>query len=92
MWILQVGDAVSLTCIDLYVFATPDRATGDYYFRSKEHTFEFKLWEDEAEYEYVRIKIKIRKQSTHKLNQLIDQSVEIDVQSWRIFVEWNMNM
>lgn len=39
--------------MDLYVFATPYRVTWDYYFKSREHTFEFKEWEGKAEYEYV---------------------------------------
>lgn len=50
---IQVSDAHSWTCMDLYVFATPYRVTWDYYFLSREHTLEFKEWEGKLEYEYV---------------------------------------
>lgn len=50
---VQVSNAHSWTCMDLYVFATPYRVTWDYYFLSREHTFEFKEWEGRAEFEYV---------------------------------------
>ena len=50
---MQVSNAHSWTCMDLYVFATPYRVTWDYYFLSREHTLEFKEWEGKAEYEYV---------------------------------------
>lgn len=49
----QVSNAHSWTCMDIYVFATPYRVTWDYYFRSREHTLDFKEWEEKAEYEYV---------------------------------------
>ncbi|KAF2285793.1 hypothetical protein GH714_007806 [Hevea brasiliensis] len=49
---IKVSKAHSWTCIDLYVFVTPYRVTWDYYFLSREHTFEFKEWEGKAEYEY----------------------------------------
>lgn len=39
--------------MDLYVFATPYRVTWDYYFLSREHTFDFKEWTGKAEFEYV---------------------------------------
>ncbi|GMY21038.1 hypothetical protein FCV25MIE_16279, partial [Fagus crenata] len=48
----QVDKAHSWTCMDLYVFATPYRVSWDYYFLSREHTFEFKEWEGKAEFEY----------------------------------------
>ncbi|KAK4781728.1 hypothetical protein SAY86_015830 [Trapa natans] len=51
---LKVAKPHSWTCMDLYVFATPYRVTWDYYFRSREHTFEIKEWEGKAEYEYVK--------------------------------------
>uniref|UniRef100_A0A1D1Z7L2 Uncharacterized protein n=1 Tax=Anthurium amnicola TaxID=1678845 RepID=A0A1D1Z7L2_9ARAE len=44
----------SWTCMDLYIFATPYRATWDYYFLAREHTLDFEKWEEEAEYEYVK--------------------------------------
>lgn len=50
---IQVSKAHSWTCMDLYVFATPYRVSWDYYFLSREHTFEFKEWEGKTEYEYV---------------------------------------
>ncbi|GMY13761.1 hypothetical protein FCV25MIE_09000 [Fagus crenata] len=52
----QVDKAHSWTCMDLYVFATPYRVSWDYYFLSREHTFEFKEWEGKAEFEYVKNK------------------------------------
>ncbi|XP_073005912.1 uncharacterized protein [Typha latifolia] len=51
---IKMSHAHSWTCMDIYVFATPYRVTWDYYFLSREHTLEFKEWEDEAEYEYVK--------------------------------------
>ncbi|KAB1215216.1 hypothetical protein CJ030_MR4G025816 [Morella rubra] len=53
---IEVSNAHSWTCMDLYVFATPYRVTWDYYFLSREHTFEFKEWEGRAEFEYVKNK------------------------------------
>ncbi|KAL3733536.1 hypothetical protein ACJRO7_022973 [Eucalyptus globulus] len=50
---IKVSKAHSWTCMDIYVFATPYRVTWDYYFLSREHTFEFKEWEGKAEFEYV---------------------------------------
>ncbi|XP_047971053.1 uncharacterized protein LOC125214188 [Salvia hispanica] len=51
---LKLNKPHSLTCMDLYVFATPFRVTWDYYMLAREHTLEFKEWESEAEYEYVK--------------------------------------
>lgn len=51
---LKTAAAHSWTCMDLYVFATPYRVTWDYYFSAREHTLEFKSWEDPAEIEYVK--------------------------------------
>lgn len=51
---IEVSNAHSWTCMDLYIFATPYRVTWDYYFLSREHTLEFKEWEGKAEYEYVK--------------------------------------
>ncbi|KAJ0046465.1 hypothetical protein Pint_04171 [Pistacia integerrima] len=53
---IKVTKAHSWTCMDLYVFATPYRVSWDYYFLSRDHTFEFKEWEGKAEYEYVKNK------------------------------------
>ncbi|CAN1318721.1 hypothetical protein LINPERPRIM_LOCUS30918 [Linum perenne] len=53
---IKVSDAHSWTCMDIYLFATPYRATWDYYFLSREHTLEFKEWEGRAEYEFVKNK------------------------------------
>ncbi|KAK3424108.1 hypothetical protein EUGRSUZ_F00893 [Eucalyptus grandis] len=39
---IKVSKAHSWTCMDIYVFATPYHMTWDYYFLSREHTFEFK--------------------------------------------------
>ncbi|MQL95510.1 hypothetical protein Taro_028183 [Colocasia esculenta] len=50
----ETGKPHSWTCTDLYIFATPYRVTWDYYFFAREHTFDFKEWEGEAEYEYVK--------------------------------------
>jgi hypothetical protein len=50
---VQVSNALSWTCMDLYVFATPYHVSWDYYLLSGEHTFEFNRWEGKAEYEYV---------------------------------------
>ncbi|XP_021755784.1 uncharacterized protein LOC110720982 [Chenopodium quinoa] len=51
---IKVSNAHSWTCMDIYVFATPYRVTWDYYLLSREHTLEFKEWEDKNEYEYVK--------------------------------------
>ncbi|KAK6934434.1 hypothetical protein RJ641_034589, partial [Dillenia turbinata] len=51
---IKVSKAHSWTCMDLYVFVTPYRVTWDYYFLSREHTFEFKEWAGKAELEYVK--------------------------------------
>ncbi|MCD7463927.1 hypothetical protein HAX54_051705 [Datura stramonium] len=51
---LNVSNAHSWTCMDLYIFATPYRVTWDYYFLSREHTLEIKKWKSEAELEYVK--------------------------------------
>ncbi|XP_062170061.1 uncharacterized protein LOC133875834 [Alnus glutinosa] len=51
---IQVSNAHSWTCLDLYVFATPYYVSWDYYYLSGEHTFEFKQWEGQAEYKYVK--------------------------------------
>ncbi|OAY28523.1 uncharacterized protein LOC110601496 [Manihot esculenta] len=51
---IEVSEAHSWTCMDIYVFVTPYRVTWDYYFLSREHTLEFKEWEGKAEYEYVK--------------------------------------
>ncbi|XP_074310947.1 uncharacterized protein LOC141646868 [Silene latifolia] len=51
---LKVSKAHSWTCMDIYVFATPYRATWDYYFLSREHTLDFKEWTGKEEYEYVK--------------------------------------
>ncbi|KAF8023769.1 hypothetical protein BT93_F1075 [Corymbia citriodora subsp. variegata] len=51
---IKVSKAHSWTCMDIYVFATPYCVTWDYYFLSREHTFEFKEWEGKAELEYVK--------------------------------------
>ncbi|KAB5521682.1 hypothetical protein DKX38_026001 [Salix brachista] len=51
---LEVSEAHSWTCMDIYVFATPYHVTWDYYLLSREHTLEFKEWESKAEYEYVK--------------------------------------
>ncbi|KAE9456554.1 hypothetical protein C3L33_11590, partial [Rhododendron williamsianum] len=56
VFFLQVSNAHSWTCMDLYVFATPYRVTWDYYFLGREHTLEFDEWEGKAEYEYVKHK------------------------------------
>ncbi|KAF2288748.1 hypothetical protein GH714_012222 [Hevea brasiliensis] len=53
---IKVSKAHSWTCMDLYVFVTPYHVTWDYYFLSREHTFDFKEWEGKAEYEYVKNK------------------------------------
>lgn len=53
---IKVGEAHSWTCMDIYVFATPYRVTWDYYFLSREHTFDFKEWTGKAEFEYVKNK------------------------------------
>ncbi|KAH9623398.1 hypothetical protein KSS87_000211, partial [Heliosperma pusillum] len=50
----QVSEAHSYTCMDIYVFATPYRATWDYYFLSREHTLDFDEWTGKEEYEYVK--------------------------------------
>ncbi|KAL3733523.1 hypothetical protein ACJRO7_022960 [Eucalyptus globulus] len=49
---IKVSKALSWTCMDIYVFATPYRVTWDYYFLSREHTFQFKEWKGKAEFEY----------------------------------------
>ena len=51
---MQVSNAHSLTCTDVYIFATPYRWTWDGYFLSREHTLEFNQWEGKEEFEYVR--------------------------------------
>eukprot|EP00262_Sarcandra_glabra_P013812 TRINITY_DN389_c0_g1_i1.p1 TRINITY_DN389_c0_g1~~TRINITY_DN389_c0_g1_i1.p1 ORF type:complete len:546 (-),score=84.71 TRINITY_DN389_c0_g1_i1:238-1833(-) len=51
---IKTSDAHSWTCMDLYVFATPYRVTWDYYFLAREHTLDFKEWENKAELEYVK--------------------------------------
>ncbi|KAK9673924.1 hypothetical protein RND81_12G199000 [Saponaria officinalis] len=51
---IKVSKAHSWTCMDIYVFATPYRATWDYYFLSREHTLDFKEWAGKAEYEHVK--------------------------------------
>lgn len=53
LYFVQAKNAHSWTCMDLYVFATPYRVTWDYYFLSREHTFEFDEWEGKEEYEHV---------------------------------------
>lgn len=39
--------------MDIYIFATPYRVSWDYYFLSRDHTFDIDQWEGQAEYEYV---------------------------------------
>ncbi|XP_074320275.1 uncharacterized protein LOC141657061 [Silene latifolia] len=51
---IKVSKAHSYTCMDIYVFATPYRATWDYYFLSREHTLNFDEWTGKEEYEYVK--------------------------------------
>ncbi|CAL9240128.1 unnamed protein product [Arabidopsis halleri] len=51
---LKTSKAHSLTCMDLYVFATPYRITWDYYFSARDHTLNFDSWEEKAELEYVK--------------------------------------
>ncbi|CAN6852172.1 hypothetical protein Bca4012_049882 [Brassica carinata] len=51
---LKTSEAHSLTCMDLYVFATPYRITWDYYFSARDHTLSFDSWEETAELDYVK--------------------------------------
>ncbi|KAF8045499.1 hypothetical protein N665_4791s0003 [Sinapis alba] len=51
---LKTSEAHSLTCMDLYVFATPYRITWDYYFSARDHTLSFGSWEETAELDYVK--------------------------------------
>ncbi|KAL3733524.1 hypothetical protein ACJRO7_022961 [Eucalyptus globulus] len=43
---IKVSKAHSWTCMDIYILATPYHLTWDYYFLSREHTFEFKSGEE----------------------------------------------
>ncbi|KAK3123445.1 hypothetical protein QOZ80_8AG0631050 [Eleusine coracana subsp. coracana] len=50
---IKTASPHSWSCMDVYVFATPYRIGWDYYSKEKEHAFEIKVWEEEAEMEYV---------------------------------------